>query len=133
MGPLAERGATCQKSLVISSTFDQWTRRETGLSKEKPTSVRDLLAKGQGLVERLRKGSAEADRALSAVREALPEGLGERVWGAAVRDGTLTVLVASAAWATRVRYHAPGLKDDVGQRLGVALERVQVRVRPRGP
>lgn len=65
-----------------------------------------------------------------AVRAALPEGLGERVWGAAVRDGTLTVLVASAAWATRVRYHAPGLKDDVGERLGAALTRVHIKVRP---
>lgn len=89
-----------------------------------------MLAKGQGLVERLRQGSAEADRALAAVRSALPEGLGEQVWGAAVREGTLTVLVASSAWATRVRYHAPDLKDDVGERLGMALRRVQVRVRP---
>ena len=89
-----------------------------------------MLAKGHGLVERLRKGSSEADRALQAVRAALPEGLGERVWGAAIRDGTLTVLVASAAWATRVRYHAPGLQEDVGSRLGVTLQRVQVRVRP---
>jgi hypothetical protein len=91
-----------------------------------------LLSKGQGLVERLRQGSAEADRALLAVRAALPEDLGERVWGAAVRNGTLTVLVASAAWATRVRYHAPGLKEDVGERLGTPLQRVQVRVRPPG-
>jgi len=101
------------------------------LAKEKPTAVSDLLAKGQGLVERLRKGSAEADRALLAVRAALPDGLGERVWGAAVRDGTLTVLVSSAAWATRVRYHAPGLREDVAQRLETTLARVQVRVRPR--
>ena len=89
-----------------------------------------MLAKGQGLVERLRQGSAEADRALLAVRGALPDDLGERVWGAAVRDGTLTVLVASAAWATRIRYHAPGLKDDVGGQLRVALQKVQVKVRP---
>ena len=89
-----------------------------------------MLAKGHGLVERLRKGSAEADRALQAVRAALPEDLGERVWGAAIRDGTLTVLVASAAWATRVRYHAPGLKNDVGGQLGVVLQKVQIKVRP---
>ena len=126
----AECGAKCQESRVISSTFDHRTPPEIGLKKEKPTSVSDLLAKGQGLVERLRRGTAEADRALQAVRAALPEGLGEQVWGAAVRDGTLTVLVASAAWATRVRYHAPGLKDDVAGQLGMALEKVQVKVRP---
>lgn len=69
---------------------------------------------------------------MQAVQDALPEGLGAHVWGAAVRDRTLTVLVASAAWATRVRYHAPGLREDVSRRLSVEVERVQVRVRPPG-
>ena len=69
---------------------------------------------------------------MQAVQDALPEGLGTHVWGAAVRDRTLTVLVASAAWATRVRYHAPGLREDVSRRLSVEVERVQVRVRPPG-
>ena len=92
-----------------------------------------MLGKGHGLLERLREGSAGADRALLAVRDALPEGLGDRVWGAALRDGTLTVLVGSAAWATRIRYHAPGLREAAGARLGVTVERVVVRVRPSGP
>jgi len=129
-GRLQDAAQNAKNPELFQALFDHRTPPETPLKKEKPTSVSDLLAKGQGLVERLRKGSAEADRALQAVRTALPEGLGERVWGAAIRDGTLTVLVASAAWATRVRYHAPGLKDDVGGQLGVALQRVQVRVRP---
>lgn len=91
-----------------------------------------MLGKGQGVLERLRQGSAQANRALLAVREALPDGLGEHVWGAAVRERTLTVLVASAAWATRVRYHAPGLREDVGGKLDAPIDRVQVRVRPSG-
>lgn len=91
-----------------------------------------MLGKGQGIFQRLRQGSAQAQTALQAVQEALPDGLGARIWGAAVRDGTLTVLVESAAWATRVRYHAPGLKEDVSRRLSVGIERVQVRVRPPG-
>ena len=37
-------------------------------------------------------------------------------------------LVASAAWATRVRYHAPGLKDDVASRLGVTHEELTALV-----
>jgi predicted nucleic acid-binding Zn ribbon protein len=91
-----------------------------------------LLDKRQGLVERLREGAAGADRALQAVRDELPDGLGARVWGAAVRDGTLTVLVDSAAWATRIRYQAPGLRDAVARRLGVDLRRMLVRARPAG-
>jgi hypothetical protein len=102
------------------------------VKKEKLTSVSDLLGKGHGLLERLREGSAKADRALQAVREDLPDGLGTHVWGAAVRDRTLTVLVISAAWATRVRYHAPDLKDSAARRLDTVIDRVVVRVRPAG-
>jgi hypothetical protein len=102
------------------------------LKREKPTSVSDLLGKGQGLLERLRQGSAQADVTLQAVRGVLPDGLGEHVWGATVRDKTLTVLVASAAWSTRIRYHAPGLKDRAAERLGVEIDRVLVRARPAG-
>ena len=84
------------------------------------------------MLEQLRRGSAQAQSALQAVQDALPEGLGAHVWGAAVRDRTLTVLVASAAWATRVRYHAPELREDVSRRLSVQVDRVQIRVRPQG-
>jgi hypothetical protein len=102
------------------------------LKREKPTSVSDLLGKGQGMLERLRQGSARADETLQAVRGALPDGLGEHVWGATLRDGTLTVLVASAAWATRIRYHAPDLKDQAAARLRDGIDRVVVRARPAG-
>lgn len=101
-----------------------------GDKRQKPTAVSDLLSKGHGVLERLRRGSEQAQGALAAVREALPDGLGAHVWGAAVTGRDLTVLVASAAWATRVRYHAPGLKDLVAARLGIELDRVVVRVRP---
>lgn len=101
-----------------------------GEKRQKPTAVSDLLTKGHGVLERLRRGSEQAQGTLAAVREALPDGLGAHVWGAAVTARSLTVLVASAAWATRVRYHAPGLKDLVAARLGVELDRVVVRVRP---
>jgi hypothetical protein len=102
------------------------------LKREKPTSVSDLLGKGQGLLERLRQGSARADQTLQAVRSVLPDGLGEHVWGATLRDRTLTVLVGSAAWATRIRYHAPDLKEQAATRLGQDIDRVVVRARPAG-
>ena len=100
---------------------------------KKPTAVSELLHKSQGLLERLRRGSSQADEALQAVRAELPEEFAQQVWGASTRAGTLTVLVTSAVWATRIRYHAPGLREQVGRRLGVALERVTIRVRPAGP
>lgn len=102
------------------------------MKREKPTLVSDLVGRGRGVLGRLRQGSAEADRALRAVRSALPEELAAQVWGASVRSGQLTVLVTSAAWATRIRYQAPGLREATARELGAELERVVVRVRPAG-
>ncbi len=89
-----------------------------------------MLAKGHGLLERLREGAARALTVLDAVRAELPEEPAGHVLAASVKDGTLTLLVDSAAWATRIRYEAPGLSAPVGQRLGVEISRTVVRVRP---
>lgn len=91
-----------------------------------------MLAKGHGVLERLRQGAARALTVLDAVRAELPGEAAGHVLAASVKDGTLTVLVDSAAWATRIRYEAPGLSGPVGQRLGAEIARTVVRVRP-GP
>lgn len=96
---------------------------------KKPTSVSDLLDQGQGLLGRLRDGTAEADRALRALRRALPPELAGQVWAAATRDGTLTVFVRSAAWGTRIRYLAPRLMVALAAELGVEIGRIKVKVR----
>jgi hypothetical protein len=103
-----------------------------GSRREKPTSVSDLLRNSDGILQRLKRGSEQADRTLSAVREVLPAELAGRVWGAAVRGQCLTVLVESAAWAARLRFHSTALRDGVSVRLGATIDRVQLRVRPPG-
>jgi predicted nucleic acid-binding Zn ribbon protein len=96
---------------------------------KKPTRVSDLLAEGHGMLQRLREGSADAERTLAGLRRHLPEELAEQVWGAVHGDRTLTVLVRSAAWGTRLRYQAPRFKDAVAEELGIAIDRVVVKVR----
>lgn len=125
------RGQDAKKTLLVQALLS-WIRRGGTVKREKPTSVSDLLGKGQGLLGRLREGSAAADRTLQAVRRGLPEDLAGRVWGASVRSGRLTLLVSSAAWATRIRYHAPSLRETAGRDLGTELEKVVIRVRPAG-
>jgi len=98
----------------------------------KPIPVSELLAQGKAKLERLRKGSDEAARALLAVQEVLEPDLAEHVWSAALKpDGTLTVVVDGAGWATRLRYAAPDLGARIAAALGHAVGRVIVRVRPR--
>jgi len=102
------------------------------VKREKPTSVSDLLGGAGGVLGKLRQGSAAADRTLQTVRRGLPPELAGEVWGASVRSGQLTLLVTSAAWATRIRFHAPALRQAAARELGIELERVVTRVRPRG-
>lgn len=96
---------------------------------KKPTAVSDLLAEGEGMLQRLRRGTAEADRALAALRRVLPPELAREVWGASRRGATLTAFVHSAAWGTRLRYVVPGLQDALGAELGTPVEAVKVKVR----
>lgn len=102
------------------------------MKTQKPTAVSDLLGKGQGLLQRLRQGASQAAAVLDAVRAELPPEPARHVLGASTRGTTLTLLVDSAAWGTRIRYEAPGLCAAVGRRLGTELTRAVVRVRPAG-
>jgi hypothetical protein len=96
---------------------------------KKPTPVSDLLEHGPGMLQRLREGTRDAERTLTALRRTLPPEVAAEVWGATAHDGTLTILVRSAAWGTRLRYLAPEAIAALAAELGVAIERIKVKVR----
>jgi len=102
----------------------------------KPTAVSHLLEQGEGMLQRLRTGTAEADRTLAALKRVLPPEIAVEVWSASQRGTTLTVFVHSAAWGTRLRYVMPGLRGTLSGELGAPIEDVKVKVRakpePRG-
>jgi hypothetical protein len=81
------------------------------------------------MLRRLREGAVEADRTLAVLRQVLPPEIAARVWGAVLKDGTLTVLVRSAAWGTRLRYLVPEFADKVAAALGATIDKVKVKVR----
>ena len=62
------------------------------------------------MLQRLRAGTAEADRTLAILRRVLPPEIAVEVWSASLRGTTLTAFVQSAAWGTRLRYVIPGLR-----------------------
>jgi hypothetical protein len=78
------------------------------------------------LVQRAR----EAGELDARVRTLLPEGLGAHVTGAVQHEDTVVILVDSAAWASRIRFHAPELLERLGPRFDGAVTRVRVKVRP---
>ena len=103
-----------------------------GNGSKKPTAISDLLAKGQGVFERLREGARAADRTLAAARSALPDELAEHVWAAQIDGTTLDVAVDSAAFASRIRYLEAGMRAAVTTACTTVVERCRIRVRPRG-
>lgn len=96
---------------------------------KKPTAVSDLLAQGNGLLEKLRAGTVEADRVLAGLRRVLPPELAQEVWSASLKGTTLTALVHTAAWGTRLRYVASKLAEPVSATLGSPVEEIKVKVR----
>jgi hypothetical protein len=96
---------------------------------KKPTAVSHLLEQGEGMLKKLRAGTAEADRSLAALRGLLPPELAREVWSASLRGTTLTAFVGTAAWGTRLRYVAPKLTGPLAATLGRPVEEIKVKVR----
>jgi hypothetical protein len=96
---------------------------------KKPTAVSHLLKQGEGMLKKLRVGTAEADRSLAALRSILPPELAREVWSASLRGKTLTAFVQTAAWGTRLRYVTSTLKGPVAAALGQPVEEIKVKVR----
>lgn len=96
---------------------------------KKPTAVSHLLEQGEGMLQRLRRGTAEAERSLAALRRVLPPEIAREVWSVTLRGSTLTAFVRSASWGTRLRYVVPGLKDALTAELGASVDEIKVKVR----
>lgn len=85
-----------------------------------------------GPLAHLQAGAAVARQALEVARAILPAELAPHLWAANCVDGEFSLLFESAAWATRARYAADDWRDALAQAMGERVERVTVKVRPRG-
>lgn len=98
------------------------------ITHREPRLLKDLLA-GNDLSQLVSR-AREAGELDARVRSLLPEALAAHVTGAAFHDDTVVVLVDSAAWASRLRFHAPELVERLAPRYDGAVTRVRVKVRP---
>ena len=64
------------------------------------------------------------------VRAALPPRLAAAVVSAGLEQGRLTIGVAGAVWASRLRYSSDALRKRVGASMGVEILTVRIRVIP---
>ncbi|MEA3141976.1 MAG: Dna[CI] antecedent, DciA [Gammaproteobacteria bacterium] len=93
-------------------------------------SLSELLARGGKRLSQLKERSAERSQVLTQVRAALPLRLAQAVVSAGVDQGRLTIGVAGAVWASRLRYSTDIMKKRVAKSAGLAILSVRIRVVP---
>ncbi|MEP6885084.1 MAG: DciA family protein [Gammaproteobacteria bacterium] len=97
---------------------------------QNPRSVSDLLSRTGNKLSALKSRSRERIRVVEQVRAALPARLAQAVASAGIEQGRLTIGVAGAVWASRLRYSTDLLRKRVGASMGVEILDVRVRVIP---
>jgi len=100
---------------------------------QNPRSVSDLLSRTGNKLTALKARSAARVLVVEQVRAALPARLALAVVSAGVDQGRLTIGVAGAVWASRLRYLTESVRKRVAASSGAAIISVRVRVVPPGP
>jgi predicted nucleic acid-binding Zn ribbon protein len=95
----------------------------------KPRPLADLLARPAPALSSLARRAAQAEDWLRLVRGWVAVEQASHVTSAVERNGTLTIYVASAAWAARLRFEAGNLLVKA-RGHDARVEAVQVKVLP---
>jgi hypothetical protein len=95
----------------------------------KTKTINELL-RGTKKLSQLTQRANQRAKVLVEVRSALPERLAESVVSAGLEEGRLSVGVAGAVWASRVRYHLPAVRARLQTALGLDVISVRMRVVP---
>lgn len=97
---------------------------------QKTKKISELLSAGNGPLANLKAKQNARATVLEHVCAALPANLAESVASAGVEEGCLTIGVASAAWASRLRYVTDTLRMRVNSSMGIQIQTVRIRVVP---
>jgi hypothetical protein len=94
----------------------------------KSRDIKDLFEGGSPRLTSLLDRSRARSAVLAHVQAALPPNLARTVATAGLEQGRLTVGVAGAVWASRLRYATDVLRQKVGTSMGVEIQRVRIKV-----
>jgi hypothetical protein len=109
---------------VLACQFIPWYRAAMQNSK----SVSELLARGGNRLASLKLRAAERSLVLEHVRGALTPKLAQAVISAGIEQGRLTIGVAGAVWASRIRYCTDVIRKRVSKSVGSDILAVRIRV-----
>ena len=95
-----------------------------------PKSINELLSGSGKRLSNLKAKTQARTRAFEHVCAALPSPLAQNIVSAGLEHGQLTIGVAGAAWAARLRYVTEALRAHVGSSMRVDIEKVRIKVVP---
>ena len=101
--------------------------------KKGPKPAMTLLRGGRGQdpgIGSVLQRARHLSRLAKAIRKRLPVDLAEHALVANTRGDRVIMIVESAAWATRLRFHPTGFLAGLESPEGQPLRRVEVKVRP---
>jgi hypothetical protein len=93
-------------------------------------SLSELLARGGKRLSLLTTKATQRAKIVEQVRAALPARLAESVVSAGLDEGRLTIGVAGAVWASRLRYSTEAIRKRVAKSAGADVLSVRIRVVP---
>jgi len=100
---------------------------------KKLKAINELISAGGKRLSVLKTKAQARTRAFEHVCAALPPPLARTVVSAGLEHGQLTIGVAGAAWAARLRYVTEALRVQVGSSMSVDIQKVRIRVVPPRP
>jgi len=99
----------------------------------KPRPLSELLSDSRSSLGKLAAGAAQRVSLRQQVKTCLPAELAPHVSAANLRDDTLVLITDSAAWAPRLRYAGPGLRELLARRHAIHARKITVKVRAPDP
>jgi hypothetical protein len=121
------------KTRKLSTLLVLILQRGAGVDLRKSRDIKSLFEGGSARLTSLLHRSRARSAVLTHVQAALPLDLARTVATAGLEQGCLTLGVAGAVWASRLRYATGALCEKVGQSMGVEIQRVRIRVVQPGP
>jgi hypothetical protein len=97
---------------------------------QKPKSINELIKSGGKRLTELKTRTEERNVALEHVCAALPDKLAATVVSAGIEKGRLTIGVAGAPWAARLRYVTETLRMRVAGSMKVDIQTIRIKVVP---
>jgi hypothetical protein len=119
-------GRNKENCTVFVHKFIKVTQRRV----KKLKTINELISSGGKRLSDLKAKAQARNRAFEHVCAALPSPLARNIVSAGLEQGQLTIGVAGAAWAARLRYVTEALRAQVGSSMRVDIQKVRIKVVP---